>query len=299
MDRSLLHPRHWPSWLLVGLLRLIAALPFAAKLALGRGLGALAYRLVKRRRHIVEVNLSLCFPELTDAQREAMCREVFAQNGIGLIEIAWAWWADPRQLEDRFDVEGLEHVEVARADGKGVVMIGAHFVNLDLAGLMINQAVPIDVIYRKNDNPVLEHVITSGRQRVFENVLERGDMRSIIRKLRQGRMIWYSPDQDFGRAQSVFAPFFGVPAATLTTTTRLAQMGQANALLIFHYRDPATHRYRIVFEPTDPGFPTGDELEDAKRVNAMLERGIRRQPEQYMWVHRRFKTRPEGEASLY
>lgn len=298
-SNSLLHPRHWLSWFAVLLLRLVAMLPYKAKLLAGKGFGLLGHRLAKRRKHITETNIRLCFPELDDQARAAMVKEIFIQNGIGFFEIAWAWWASPQDIAGRYQVEGLEHIESAKSGGKGVVLVGAHFVHLDLCGLMLNQVTPMDVIYRKNNDPVFEHTITSGRQRVFKHVLERSDMRNIVRKLREGRVVWYSPDQDFGNRQSVFAPFFGVEASTLITTAQLARMGKANVCGVAHYRDPITHQYRIVFNPIDTSFPSGNDIEDATTINRLLERGIRQQPEQYMWVHRRFKTRPPGEASVY
>ena len=298
-DSSLLHLRHWPSWFAILILRIVAALPFRAKLIAGRGLGFLVFHLVKKRRHTVQTNVRLCFPELNTAQQKKMVHDIFVANGIGFFEIAWAWWASIDDIKNRYDIEGLEHIEAAKADGSGVLLVGAHFVHLDLCGLMTNHSSPMSVIYRKNNNPVFEYIITKGRQRFFEHVLERSDMRNIVRQLRAGKSIWYSPDQDFGRDQAVFAPFFGIQAATLVATSRLAKMGRAKPVGIAHYRDPITHRYRIVLTPVNETFPTGDDQQDATIINAMLEKAIRVQPDQYMWVHRRFKTRPEGEASLY
>jgi KDO2-lipid IV(A) lauroyltransferase len=298
MPRSLYHPRYWPTWLGVLILRIVAALPFKAKLIAGRFFGLLALRLIKRRRHIVETNVRLCFPELNPEQQKTMVRDIFIANGIGFFEIAWGWWASNDDIKHRYTVEGLEHVEAAKAEG-GVLLVGAHFVHLDLCGLMLNHATELDVIYRKNNNPVMEYVITKGRKKTYKNVFERSDMRSIIRSLRDGRAVWYSPDQDFGRNQAVFAPFFGVPAATLVTTSRLAKMGRAKPVGIAHYRDPKTQRYRVVFTPVDDTFPTGNDMQDAIIINQMIETAIRVQPDQYMWVHRRFKTRPIGEPSLY
>jgi KDO2-lipid IV(A) lauroyltransferase len=274
-------------------------LPYRVKLLAGKYCGLLVLRVARTRRHVTRTNLRLCFPELDEERRAEMLREVFIQNGIGLFEIAWAWWASADEIDGRYRVEGLEHLHAATAAGRGVVLVGAHFVHLDLCGLMLNQVYPIDVIYRKNNDPVFEHVVTLGRKRVFRNVLERSDLRNIVRKLREGRVIWYSPDQDYGRGNSVFAPFFGVPASTLTTTAQLARMGRASLCCVFHYRDPATNEYRIVFRPVSGEFPSGDEVADATLINRLIEAGIREQPEQYMWVHRRFKTRPAGEPSLY
>ena len=299
IDPSLYHPKYWTSWFAILLLRIVAALPFKAKLIAGRCLGFLVFHLVKKRRHTVQTNVRLCFPELNTTQQEKMVRDIFTANGIGFFEIAWAWWANIDDIKNRYDIEGLEHIEAAKADGSGVLLVGAHFVHLDLCGLMTNHSTPMSVIYRKNNNPVFEYIITKGRERFFEHVIERSDMRNIVRKLREGKTIWYSPDQDFGRDQAVFAPFFGVEAATLVSTSRLAKMGRAKPVGIAHYRDPITHRYRIVISPVDTAFPTGDDYKDAVIINTMLEKAIRMQPEQYMWVHRRFKTRPEGEPSLY
>ena len=297
--KSLYHPKHWPSWCAIGVLRLISALPFSAKLSAGRAIGLLAYKFAKKRRHVTETNIRLCFPELDQLQQRDLVKDVFIQNGIGFFEIAWAWWASQEEIAGRYTVEGLEHLHTLTENGKGVVLVGAHFVHLDLIGLMLNQATPVDVIYRKNNNAVFEHVVTTGRERVFKNVLERSDMRKIVRTLREGRCIWYSPDQDFGNRQSVFAPFFGIQASTLVTTAQLARMGKANVCGLFHYRDPKTHEYRIVFQPVPAEFPTGDDIQDATIINKLIEEAIREEPAQYMWVHRRFKTRPPGEPSVY
>lgn len=299
MPTELYHPRYWPTWFGILILRIVAALPFKAKLIAGRALGLLGFHLVKRRRHIVETNIRLCFPELDEDAQKKLVKATFASNGIGFFEIAWGWWANIKDLENRYDVTGLEHLEAAKADGGGVLLIGAHFVNLDLGGVLVNHVSPIDTIYRKNNNPVLEYVITKGRKRTYESVLERKEMRTIVRKLREGKTVWYSPDQDFGRNNAVFAPFFGVEAATLVTTSRLAKMGKAKPVGVAHYRNPETNRYHIVYMPVSNEFPSGDDLKDATIINAMLEKAIRVYPEQYMWVHRRFKTRPEGEPSFY
>ena len=299
MPTYLLHPKYWGSWLAIGLLRLISLLPFKAKLAAGTFVGRLAYRFAKRRRHITQTNIRLCFPALSDAEQEQLVRQTLIDNAIGFFEIAWAWWANPKKLQGLFDIEGLEHLEKAQANGKGVLLVGAHFTHLDLCGLMLNAVADIDAIYRKNNNPVFEYIITKGRQRVFKNVLDRNNMKRILSKLREGRAIWYAPDQDYGRNSAVFAPFFGIQAATVVATSRLSKLGRATPLGLFHIRDPQTHRYTLFFVPIEQAFPTGDDTEDATIINKMIQTAILRQPSQYMWVHRRFKTRPEGEASFY
>ena len=298
MSLSLLHPRHWGSWFAIFILRIIALLPFKLKILAGTAFGKISYRLLKRRRHITTTNIALCFPEKSAAEQEQLVKDIFVANGIGFFEIAWAWWANPESLRHRVKFEGLELLQQANAD-KGVLLVGGHFTHLDLAGLMVNLEADIDAIYRKNNDPVFEYVITKGRKRVFKNILERSNMREIVRKLREGRVVWYSPDQDHGSHNSVFAPFFGVPAATVTATAKLMRMGKANPVFVAHKRDLITQQYTVTFSLPDPAFPTGDEVADATIINLMIENAIKQQPDQYMWVHRRFKTRPEGEPSVY
>ena len=219
IPNELIHPKYASSWIAIFFLRLVAALPFRAKLIAGKYCGLLAYRIARRRRHITETNIRLCFPELNKKEQADLVRETFIQNGIGFFEIAWSWWASSEDVANRFTIEGLEHLNAAKTDGKGVIIVGAHFVHLDLCGKMMGLVEPLCPIYRKNNDPIFEYFITSGRQRIFKAVLERSNMRKIVKHLRAGDIVWYSPDQDFGRQQAVFAPFFGVNAATLTTTS--------------------------------------------------------------------------------
>lgn len=299
MTSSLIHPRHWLSWFAVFILRLIASLPFRVKMIAGSAFGKASYHLLKRRRHITETNIRLCFPEKNQQEQQELVRAIFTANGIGFFEIAWAWWANPRSLRYRFQIEGLDVLQQATSGGQGVLLIGGHYTHLDLCGLMVNLVADMDVIYRKNNDPVFEYVITKGRKRVFKNVLERSDMRSIVRRLREGRVVWYSPDQDHGIKHSVFAPFFGIPTATVTATAKLMRMGKAKPVFVSHRRDNATNQYTITFSRPEQEFPTGEDVADATIINQMIEQAIRLQPDQYMWVHRRFKTRPEGDQSFY
>lgn len=297
-QRTLAHPAYWPTWLGIGLLRLSVALPQPGRLALGRALGALLYRLAGARRHITEVNIGLCFPELAAAARQQRVRETFAANATGLLETALAWWASDRALAPLLRIEGMAHLEAAQARGRGVLLLGAHFTTLDLAGRLLALSTDFDVIYRRAKNPVMDRIIRRNREQFFGHVIERGDIRQILRCLKAGRTVWYAPDQDYGRRHSVFAPFFGVSAATITATARLARMNGSPVLFMGYYREADGH-YRLVIEPPLSGFPSGDDAADAATVNRVLEAAIRRQPAQYMWVHRRFKTRPAGEASPY
>lgn len=296
--RSLAHPRYWLTWIGIGLLRASACLPQPARLALGRSLGYLLYRLARARRHITEVNIDHCFPELDRNARQALVRETLQDNAIGLLETALAWWASDATLRQMAHFEGTEHLEAAAAQGRGVLMLGAHFTTLDIGGRLARLHFDFDVIYRKSKNPVMDRLIRRNREKFFGRVIERSDIRQILRSLKAGHIVWYAPDQDYGRKHSVFAPFFGVPAASITATARLARMNQSPVLFISHYRDDNGH-YRVSFSPVLADYPCEDEVVNASRINTAIEQSIRRRPSQYMWVHRRFKTRPEGEAPFY
>ncbi len=294
-----LHPRFWPIWLGMGLLWLLNRLPWRWQIRCGRLLGRVLYHLNTRRRHVTRTNIRLCFPELSADAQARLVREVFANNGIGLFETAMAWWTPREKLRGHLTFKGQEHLEAALAQGKGVILLGAHFSTLDLGGLLFSDHFPVDAMYRRHNNPLLEKLITKGRQRYFGQAIERSDIRSVIRALRKNHIIWYAPDQDFGAKQSVYAPFFGIPAATITATTRMVKLNGSPILMLAQHRLPDDSGYELELFPVITPFPTGDDEADAARINAEIERAIRKDPAQYMWVHRRFKTHPKGKGYLY
>lgn len=295
---SFSHPRFWLTWSGMGLLWLLNRLPYRAQLAAGKALGLGLYHLARGRRHVVEVNVRLCFPELPVEERKRLVREIFINNGIGVFETAMAWWSPADWFRDRIVFKGREHLEAALAQGNGVMLLGAHFSTLDLGGLLFARFYPVDAMYRRHNSPLMEKIITRGRSRYFGQSIERSDIRSVIRALRKNHIIWYAPDQDFGIRQSVYAPFFGVPAATITATSRLVKLNNSPILMLAQHRLP-DGRYELELFPVITPFPTGDEEADAARINAELERAIRKDPAQYMWVHKRFKTHPKGKNYLY
>lgn len=293
------HPRYWGAWLGIGLMRAGAMLPWRLKLALGRGIGLLTWKLAKRRRHITDTNLALCFPELDDRQRAALVRKTFIANGIGILETATGWCRDPEHLRHRVTFKGTEHMEQAMAQGKGALIIGIHFSTLDLGGALHSLFFPADVVYRPHDNPVFEDFMTRARRGIFGAAIDRHDLRGVVRRIKSGHAVWYSPDQDFGREVSVFAPFFGIPAASIKLTAKIARMTGAPVMPLMFHRNPDDRTYTLEYLPPLENFPSGDDVADAAQVNAFIEQAIRRHPEQYLWLHRRFKTRPPGEASFY
>lgn len=294
-----LAPRYWPTWIALGLLRLGTLLPFRAQLRLGRWLGRRLHRLAHRRRHIAETNLRLCFPDRDDAERRALLLAHFESLGMGFMETALSWWGSERRLKRMMRVEGMEHLEAAQARGRGVLIVAAHFTTLEIGARLLALAVPLHPMYRPHNNPLFEQIQGRARTRQSAGAIRRDDIRATVRALKANRAVWYAPDQDFGPRQSVFVPFMGVNAATLTATGRLAKMSGASVVPMTQERLADGTGYRVILEPALEDLPSGDDEADARRQNAVFERWIRERPADYLWVHRRFKTRPPGEASLY
>jgi KDO2-lipid IV(A) lauroyltransferase len=287
-------------WVGLGVLRLCALLPYPILLLLGGGLGRLMYRLIPKRRHVARTNLRLCFPELDEAAREKLVRATFRAAAISVFENALSWWGGERRLRRLYRIEGLENYAAARAQGKGVILLGGHYTTLEISGRFLAFHIDgLQPIYKRAHNPLYEAVMVRQRRRLFDDLLQSTDMRTIVRNVKAGKTVWYAPDQDFGRERSVFAPFFGVATATLTTTARLARLTGAPVLPYVSERLPGAQGYRVALLPALEDFPGGNDLADATRVNAVLEQQVRAMPEQYLWIHRRFKTRPEGEPDLY
>lgn len=292
---NLAHPRYWPTLLMLGVAWPLAQLPWRALMLLGRSMGRLSWHLARNRRHIAETNVRLCFPELAPAQREALARQSVEGAGQALIEAFATYFRIHLDLGDRLDVLGLENLENARLTGRGVLLLGMHFDTIDISAHLMNRVLDTDfnAVYRPNDNPLMDRVIRWGRGRHMDKMLDRADVRGIVRALRKGETVWYAPDQDYGRKHSVFAPFFGIPAATITATSRIVRMSDALVVPFAQSRQP-DGRYRVDFGPALEDFPSGDDVADAARINRVIEHYVRKEPGQYLWVHRRFKHQPDG-----
>lgn len=293
------HPKFWPTWILIFFLKFLASRRHATLIKTGRLLGKVGYRLVKRRRHIAETNIALCFPELSKEEQAELVKATMIENVIGMLETVWAWYGDTSDMTERLTIEGAEHLKSAIAKGRGVVLVGAHYTTLDLGGVMIKPVAPLSVIYAANKNPLLDKFIYEGRMKNLKRAIDRYDMRAMVRALRKGDVLWYSPDQDYGASLSVFAPFFGIEAAGIKTTSKLASFNDSPVVIVSNHRESDDIHYRLRFTPALENYPSGDDIADVTRINEALEKEIRRCPSQYMWVHRRFKTRPEGASSVY
>lgn len=294
-----LSPHFWPTWLGVALLRLLCLLPIPALVRLGEGIGWAFGRLARERRHITRVNLRSCFPDQDEAQVERTVDAHFRALGAGIFEACLAWWASDQRLRRQGEIVGLEHLERAKAGGHGVLLLTGHFTTLELgARYLLVAGTPFHAMYRPIKNPLMDYLMHRWRSAIATlPALPRDELRPLVRALREGRAVWYGPDQTLDRREGVFVPFFGVPALMVTATSRLAQLGRARVVPYFPQR--VGTRYRINILPALEDFPSGDDAADAARVIRAIEDGVRLAPEQYFWVHRRFKVRPPGQPSLY
>ncbi len=294
-----LAPRHWPTWLGLGLLRLTSLLPYRILIKAGEILGSLIYHLASQRRHIVDTNLRLCFPELSKSERDRLSRRNFQHTALALLETPYSWWRKPEELERLVQIEGMEHMQKALAEGRGAIMMGAHFTSMLMCGRLLAMHLPFHILVKPAKNPLYEALMRHYRERDYAGVINADDLRGMVRALKRGEIVWYSPDQDLGAQRSVFAPFMDVSTATITATARLAKMSGAPIVPINFERLPDTRGYRMLLLPPMEGFPSGDDVADATRINQFIEAHVREVPEQYLWAHRRFKTRPPGEPGVY
>lgn len=287
-------------WFALVLLRLSALLPYGLMLALSHGMARLITTLLPSRLKVAETNIGLCFPEMESGQRRELVEENLYSTAMSFFETAMCWWGNTRRLRRLHVIEGMQHLDEAREAGKGVILLGGHYTTLEVGGHMLATHIDdMDPIYKPARNRMFDLIMLRARQRRFNQPLDNNDMRAILRSLKQGHVIWYAPDQDFGPDKTVFAPFMGVEAACLTTTARLAKLSGAPVVPFSSERLADKAGYRLRLQPALKAFPSGDDVEDACRVNAAIEEQVRRTPEQYLWLHRRFKTRPQGKEGHY
>jgi KDO2-lipid IV(A) lauroyltransferase len=280
-------------------LRLLCLLPHRAALAVGRMLGRIAERLPGSRRAVVRRNIELCFPELTTAERNALASRHFEALGMSVIEMGLGRWASDRAHSRIARLEGLEHLQQALDRGKGVILLSAHFTTLEISGrLLAMNCPPFDAVYRKNRSEFITELQRTGRERSADETIEKRDIKKMVRSLRKGRPVWYAPDQSYDRKGSAVIPFFGVPAMHTTATSTLARLGDAVTLPFFPRRlGDGTYVHTIL--PPLQDFPGDDPVEDTKKYLRALEDHIRSCPEQYFWIHRKFKNLPDGYDDYY
>lgn len=301
---AFLHPRYWGFWLALVLILPLMYLPLRIQFMIGRNIGKLVFKLAKRRVHDTLTNLKLAFPSQSDAERLAIARQVFINQGIGIFESLCAWFR-PNVFVRTFSISGLQHLVNAQKNGKAVILLGGHYTTLDLGGRLCTQFFAADCVYRPQNNPLLEWFIYNARRRIFDEQISSRDMKKLITRIKAGHVIWYSPDQDFGLEHGVMATFFGVPAATITAQRRFTKMGNKSNPPVVIMMDmirqtpdfiPSGRRphYHITLSPALDNYPSHDEVADAERINRLLETNILKDPSQWMWFHRRYKNQADG-----
>ncbi|MBI6550443.1 Kdo(2)-lipid IV(A) acyltransferase [Xenorhabdus lircayensis] len=298
--RSLLHPRYWLTWLGIGILYLLVLLPYPAIYWMGTRLGRLSQRFLKKRAKIAERNLTLCFPDMPPEKRHEWLVRNFESVGMGLFETGMAWFWPDWRIKRWFKVTGRENLQKVKSTGQGIIVIGIHFLTLELGARILGMLNPGIGVYRPNDNPVMDWLQTWGRLRSNKYMLDRKDVKGMIRCLKNGEMVWYAPDHDYGPRKSAFVPLFAVEhAATTTGTSILVRLSNPALIPFTPRRLPNGKGYELIIQTTVENFPLKDEVEAAAFMNKVIEKEIMQAPDQYMWLHRRFKTRPEGMPSLY
>ncbi len=280
-------------------LRVVCMLPNGPARGCGSLLGRFVHAIAGKRRAVVRRNLELCFPELTTDERNALARKHFEALGTSLIEMGWGRWASDTRLNPITELRGIEHLKAATDAGKGVILLSAHFTTLEVSGRMLaQQSPPFDAVYRKNRSDFITEIQRSGREVSADDTIEKGDIKRMVRSLKAGRPVWYAPDQSYARKGAAVIDFFGVPSMHTTATSTLARLGRAVTLPYFPRR---LEDGRYVFEIFPPleNFPSDDPVADTEQYVAVLENHIRKCPEQYFWIHKKFKNLPEGYPDFY
>lgn len=292
-------PSYWPTWLAVLLLYTLSWLPYRLQWQLGKVLGVLLGKLAKKRVQIAKRNLTLCFPDWSEERRAQLLKANLHHAGMAILETSMGWWWPEWRIRRHGSVEGFEHVEAIFARGKGVLGIAIHNMNLEMAGRLIGLRHPCVGFYRKHNNPLMEFFQYRGRRRTNKEMIPKQAVGRLMQALNNGELCLYLPDQDYGRKRCEFAPFFAVEQAANTTGTLLFA-GQSNCETVFLLPLYTPQGYKLKVLPGLENFPSGDDNQDIRAVNARLEEMILQAPEQYLWMHKRFKTRPnKNDASLY
>ncbi len=296
---SFLAPRYWPTWVLIRFMRFSARLPLRALYIIGVIIGELVYWLLPSRRRITQTNIALCFPELSEKEQKELVRKCFHSVGKSVMETALSWWGKDPQLENLAQIEGLEYIKQARQENRPVLLLSGHMACTEIGAKLLSAHQPFQAMYKPAKNRLFDEVILERRNRIYLDVIPRKQSRRLLKNLKKGITTWYGPDQSFGAESIVFADFFGIKAATLTATSRLAKFSNALVIPFIPYRLPGNKGYRLVIQAPLENFPSESVEEDAARINKIIEDAVRLAPEQYLWLHRRFHHRPPGEEQFY
>jgi KDO2-lipid IV(A) lauroyltransferase len=298
-SRDFIHPRYWLTWFLFALLRLLSCLPYRCQLWMGKKLGRLIQCLPKCRQSVVETNLQLCFPDKPSEERERIKNECYENIGIAIFEMGMSWWWSEKRLQPLVEIHGLENLKTVIARGQGAILLSGHVTSMEIGARLFTMSSPMQVIFRTQKNTLLDQFLYYKRCQYLTDVIPRRNGRQFIKGIKNLTPSAYSPDQNFTNEPGIFAPFMGVQTATITASYRLARLARCAMLPFYIQRNVDGSGYRLSIEPPIDNFPSDDDIADATAINSAIERFVRLHPEQYFWVHRRFKNRPNGELPIY
>ena len=286
-------------WCTFAALRLVTLLSYRRAISIGCRLGQLLSWLSGSRQKVVDTNLARCFPDKSLQERNRIKSECYRNIGISLIEMAMCWWWSAQKLESLVEIRGREHLDAALASGRGPILLTGHYTSLEIGGRLLALFMPLQGLYRTQRNAMFDSYLYTRRHSYLVHIVSRKNTRQLIRGIRKQVPTWYAPDQDFTHERNVFAPFMGVEAATISASSRMAQAANAAMLPYYPERKQDGSGYVLHIGAPLDNFPSGDELTDATAINKSIENWVRIFPENYMWILKRFKTRPPGEASFY
>jgi len=302
LKQLILNPLNWPSWFFLGLLKLMVMLPLRWLEYFGIAFGMLVYYLRPSRVEVAKINLRIAFPDKNEQQIQQLCKTNFKQLGMGVFEVGLAWWQQ-RRLIKTAKINGLQHLTQALDKGKGVILLTSHFTCLEIGAHILSDKVALEAVYKPARNKVFDYLMVKKRRQHFQHLISNDSPRKMIAALKQNHVLWYAPDQNLRGKDMVFAPFFNQMATAITAPSRLAKLSAA-ALVPYYikrHKDADSDRliYEIFIQPAVKDFPSDDIEHDAATINRINEDLVRHNPEQYLWVHKRYKTRPEGEKPIY
>lgn len=296
--RLFLYPQNFLWALVIMIFKLILLLPYKYQIRIARGLGKVLFYVNRKGRNVTLINLKQCFPLLSKKERYDLAKKSYLSVGIGLIELALAWFGDKKKLPP-ITIYGKELLEQSQANQKSILLISAHFHCLELVGRLISEQLPICAVYRPQKIHFLDALAKFYRKQTYQEIISSQNLRHLIKALKNKRTVWYTADIDGGKKNSIFSDFFGIPTATLSTTARLAENKDTECFTTFYYRKADYSGYEVFFEPLSSSFPSGDPQKDVDFINKKIEAAIMKNPDQYLWQYKRFKTRPVGSKSFY
>lgn len=298
INSKLFYPKTWLYWFILGLLWLVTQLPYRWFIRIGKMFGYLVSFIPHYNREVTLVNLKLCFPEKTNAERLQMMRRCYESLGMAMLETSFSCWASDKRLQGLVTIHHADFLK--ECENQGVLLIVPHYHVLEITGrLCAMQVSNLSAVYRPHRKPVIEWLNKKHLSHNFKTLIPRTNGKGMIRLLREKGCLFFLPDIDAGKKQSVFANFFGIQTASVASVPKLVALGKAKVVFVHAYRKSDLSGYEISFSEPLENYPSEDELRDVERVNGEMEKLIRLYPEQYLWQYRRFRTRPVGEADFY